>query len=316
MWYPMKKVLIILAGLFFLFSTPAIAQQEEGVCYDLWCANAAQLTAHIPYARVCLTPKTDCTSGNSGVTIKVTANESIFSKGPNFGIQKFGFNYTGVPSNIVATVTGADATKAANWTVAVGPSQVAGFGTFIEVAAPATNPGKNRQQPLVISICSDVKNLNVSDFVDANANNQHFAVHIAGFTTVNGVQYYDGGTPLTSAYFGNCGELTAIELSSFTAQPGNGSVTLNWVTETEVDNAGFNIYRATAENGPYLKINDSLIAGAGSSTAGAAYVFVDENLKNRKTYYYKLEDIDLNGTSTMHGPGSATPRWILGLFGK
>jgi len=105
-------------------------------------------------------------------------------------------------------------------------------------------------------------------------------------------------------------------LSSFTAQPGNGSVTLNWVTETEVDNAGFNIYRATAENGPYVKINDSLIAGAGSSTAGAAYEFVDENLKNRKTYYYKLEDIDLNGTSNMHGPGSATPRWILGLFGK
>jgi hypothetical protein len=31
-------------------------------------------------------------------------------------------------------------------------------------------------------------------------------------------------------------------------------------------------------------------------------------VRNRKTYYYMLEDIDLNGTSTMHGPVSAMPR--------
>jgi hypothetical protein len=31
---------------------------------------------------------------------------------------------------------------------------------------------------------------------------------------------------------------------------------------------------------------------------------------NRKTYYYKLEDIDLSGTSTMHGPVYVKPRVI------
>jgi len=36
-------------------------------------------------------------------------------------------------------------------------------------------------------------------------------------------------------------------------------------------------------------------------------------VQNRKTYYYKLEDIDLNGTSTMHEPVSATPRLIYGV---
>jgi len=60
MWYPMKKALIILAGLFLLFPHRQSLNKKK-VCYDLWCANAAQLTAHIPYARVCLTPKTDCT---------------------------------------------------------------------------------------------------------------------------------------------------------------------------------------------------------------------------------------------------------------
>jgi len=33
-------------------------------------------------------------------------------------------------------------------------------------------------------------------------------------------------------------------------------------------------------------------------------------VQNCRTYYYKLEDIDLNGTGTMHGPVSATPRRV------
>jgi hypothetical protein len=112
-----------------------------------------------------------------------------------------------------------------------------------------------------------------------------------------------------------CGA-TLIELSSFTATPKINKVVLQWTTESEVDNAGFNLYRSVSEDGEYLKINESLIPAQGSSTQGASYEFVDRGLQNRKTYYYKLEDIDLKGTSTMHGPVSATPRWIFGIFGK
>jgi hypothetical protein len=106
---------------------------------------------------------------------------------------------------------------------------------------------------------------------------------------------------------------TVIKLSSFTAAPIAGQVLLNWSTETETDNAGLNIYRAESENGEYIKINDSLIPAQGSPTQGASYEFVDNDVQNRKTYYYKLEDIDLNGISTMHGPVSATPRMIYGV---
>jgi hypothetical protein len=103
---------------------------------------------------------------------------------------------------------------------------------------------------------------------------------------------------------------TLVQLSSFEAIPESGKVTLKWVTESEIDNAGFNIYRAEAEDGEYVKINTSLIPAEGSPTQGASYQYVDENVKNRTTYYYKLEDIDLNGNSTMHGPVSAVPRRI------
>jgi hypothetical protein len=73
-----------------------------------------------------------------------------------------------------------------------------------------------------------------------------------------------------------------------------------------VDNAGFNVWR-TEE---YQKINASLIPAKGSPTEGASYTFIDKNVQNRKTYLYKLEDIDLSGNSTFHGPVDATPRKI------
>jgi hypothetical protein len=115
-----------------------------------------------------------------------------------------------------------------------------------------------------------------------------------------------------------CCTPTAITLTSFTAKASNGRVKLEWTTETEIDNAGFNIYRSEIEAGEYVKINSELIPAKGSETKGAKYVFTDNIAKNRKTYFYKLEDIALDGTSTMHvsDPKSVTPRLILGILGK
>jgi hypothetical protein len=101
---------------------------------------------------------------------------------------------------------------------------------------------------------------------------------------------------------------TVIELSEFGAVPGTFRVTLQWITASEIDNAGFNLYRSTSENGAYTKINEALIPSRGSATQGATYEFVDKGVKNRETYYYTLEDVDSNGQSTFHGPVSATPK--------
>ena len=109
---------------------------------------------------------------------------------------------------------------------------------------------------------------------------------------------------------------TAITLSSFSATPKIGTVILNWATESEIENAGFNIYRADSEHGEYIKINSFLIPAEGSPTHGASYEFVDRGLKKGKTYYYKLEDIDFSGATTIHAPVSATPRRILEIFRK
>lgn len=102
---------------------------------------------------------------------------------------------------------------------------------------------------------------------------------------------------------------TLITLSSFDAIPDSRKVTLAWTTESEIDNAGFNVYRAEA-SGEYVQINADIVPAQGSATSGSTYEFVDEDVQNRITYSYKLEDIDINGAATLHGPVSATPRLI------
>ena len=110
-----------------------------------------------------------------------------------------------------------------------------------------------------------------------------------------------------------CEESTLVELSGINATPSNGSVVITWTTESEIDNAGFNIYRSSSEDGGYVNINDDLIPAEGSPTEGASYSFVDENVQNRATYFYKLEDVDINGVVTIYEPVSATPRLIYGI---
>ena len=107
---------------------------------------------------------------------------------------------------------------------------------------------------------------------------------------------------------------TLVDLSTFTATPKFSKIILQWSTASEIDNAGFSLYRSESENGEYIKINDSLIPAQGNSTQGAFYEFVDKDVKNRKIYYYKLEDIDVNGVSTFHGPVTATPRLLFRFF--
>ena len=94
---------------------------------------------------------------------------------------------------------------------------------------------------------------------------------------------------------------TAISLVNFKAKVnGDGSVILAWETASEVDNAGFNVYRSRRSDGTYKKVNGKLIPAQGNGAYGASYSF--EDTPGRGTFYYKLEDVDYNGVSTMHGP--------------
>jgi hypothetical protein len=113
----------------------------------------------------------------------------------------------------------------------------------------------------------------------------------------------NGWTPLDFDYLRTP---TAITLVSFEAIAGMAEVQLTWETASEIDNAGFNIWRSEVEDGPYTQLNTGLIPAQGDADTGASYVYTDTTVAEGVTYYYKLEDVDIYGTSTFHGPVSAT----------
>ena len=86
---------------------------------------------------------------------------------------------------------------------------------------------------------------------------------------------------------------------------------LNWETEREVANLGFNVYRATAADGERTKLNAAMIPTLlpPGSPFGAAYEYTDGTMRGKKmTYYYWLEDVEISGKTTLHGPVSAMPQ--------
>jgi hypothetical protein len=106
-----------------------------------------------------------------------------------------------------------------------------------------------------------------------------------------------------SAQGSNCpAQPTLLELASFTATPHAGHMLLEWETASELDTAGFNLWRSEAKAGPYTKLNADLIPARGGPTTGASYSYDDEAVTNGITYWYKLEDVDIHGVSTFHGP--------------
>ena len=110
---------------------------------------------------------------------------------------------------------------------------------------------------------------------------------------------------------GGCEPATAIELISFTAEAAaDGTVTLAWETATELDNAGFNLYRARVRGGSHVKINAALIPAQGDAVSGASYRFVDA--PGYGNFSYMLEDLDDFGVSTLHGPVEVRvrPAWF------
>jgi len=99
---------------------------------------------------------------------------------------------------------------------------------------------------------------------------------------------------------------TAVTLDSFGyGKLTSRSVELVWVTSSEVNNAGFNLYRE-GENGDVKQLNKSLIPAAGGVSESHAYAWTDTTVLPGRTYRYWLGDVETNGVVTQHGPVEVT----------
>ena len=110
----------------------------------------------------------------------------------------------------------------------------------------------------------------------------------ADVVTINGT--YSGGGTL-------CNGPLPVELVSFNALIGKNSVELNWKTETEVNNYGFEVERQVGGQqssvGNWNKIG--FVEGNGNSNSPQKYSFTDQNLVGGSIFKYRLKQIDTDG---------------------
>ena len=96
--------------------------------------------------------------------------------------------------------------------------------------------------------------------------------------------------------------VTAVDLISFTATGSDGTVRVAWETARESHHLGFHLYRATSAAGTFVRLTDDMIGGTGFSARPKQYYFVDNTAGSGELYYYLLEDVDVSGKRSDHGP--------------
>ena len=92
-----------------------------------------------------------------------------------------------------------------------------------------------------------------------------------------------------------------VSLSSFrpTRDKATGAVVIRWVTESELNNAGFNILRSETKNGQFKVVNvRGIVPGHGTTSEKHVYEWKDTTAKPNVVYYYQIEDVSLNGKRT------------------
>ncbi len=98
---------------------------------------------------------------------------------------------------------------------------------------------------------------------------------------------------------------TAVTLAALTAEWEGEQVVVAWETTLEVDTIGFNLWRSTAPDGEYERVNETLIPAASPGGVwGGPYAYADAGVTLGATYYYKLEEIEIGGARNWYGPVS------------
>lgn len=83
-----------------------------------------------------------------------------------------------------------------------------------------------------------------------------------------------------------------VELVSFSAASSANSITLSWLTATEINNFGFEVQRSV-DNSEFFTIG--FVNGYGTTTNPNSYSYVDDKVVPAK-YFYRLKQVDFDGT--------------------
>lgn len=101
---------------------------------------------------------------------------------------------------------------------------------------------------------------------------------------------------------------TAVSLLDFAATGVDEGVALTWETTSETNTLGFNVFRSFEEDGVQFKLNGQLIPNQMSpgSNLGGSYTFIDDDVEDGTSYYYWLQEVELDGDTILYGPAEIT----------
>ncbi len=123
----------------------------------------------------------------------------------------------------------------------------------------------------------------------------------------NGAAKSIGGVMYWAQTFGSLNDAapaaTPVRMRSFSATASKHGVLLRWRTASEIDTAGFKVYREV--HGKRVRVNARFIASKsirGQSASGHRYSFLDRHAPKGKTVVrYRLQSIDLDATKYWAG---------------
>ncbi len=148
---------------------------------------------------------------------------------------------------------------------------------------------------------------NTRDKEDSDLHAGVVALPVQGLTDTQPGETPVGEQSIASYDFGFKIVPTAVVISSFTAVVQGQAILVQWVTESELGNLGFNLYRADSPVGPQTMLNEALIPSQvpPGSPGGATYEFTDGSIESQVFYYYWLEAMDVSGQVAQFGPVTA-----------
>ena len=274
----MKKNLLLLI-IFLLFASYSLYSQEA---YDMRFVNAHPDVTKTKYyvtvqIRVPL-PSQTFKMGNANLTFNynlanldspVVNARFLFSKGSNiaYALQTVTMPIAGVASiNIVYYDAGFDDASA----TAVTPVWV----NITTVEFTLFNP----------SGCADFVYRNPTDAIAPHLLNDAWDLPVNRNSVIN-----EPACPLP------------VELLNFNATPVGKSALLDWSTASEINNYGFDVqrYNDLTQEWDFIRFVYSKATG-GNSQKQLNYDLLDENIYNplfgAETFYYRLKQVDLNGS--------------------
>ena len=143
-------------------------------------------------------------------------------------------------------------------------------------------------QTFPITIVSNTANDGIEDVVISNNQTTTARIEIKAADNI----FFD----MSNTNF-TIGAAVPVELATFNYFVNSNTVTLNWITATEVNNNGFDIQRAEVLEDNLTSVWESIgfVRGKGTTTESNFYTYSDAGL-HPGNYLYRLKIIDIDGS--------------------